>query len=150
MNQISILFVILFTSFHIQAQSNNEEIIVSSGNAIVDTEMSIDWIVGENLIDYDVLFDLSPLQDSIKNTEQTFFNAYPTVTSGIVHIRSKSLLQKNLFIHVYDISKKRVMSHKWSNNPMEINLTQLHSCMYIIQLVGADDGIVATFKVIKK
>ena len=150
MNKESILLVILFISIHTLAQDKTEEVIISSGNSIITNDVSVNWIVGENFIDYDVLFDLTAVHDSINNTNQTFYTAYPTITSGILCIESKTPTEKDLFIQIYDTSKKRVSSQKWSNNPMEINLTQMPSCMYIIQLIDNDQHTVATFKVIKK
>lgn len=150
MNRTNILLLILFISIYAQSQNKSEELIISSGNSIVTNEISVDWIVGENIIDYEVLFDLSSVQDSINKTNNPFYTAYPTITSDIVRIESKILTEKDLFIQIYDTSKKRVLSQKWLNNPMEINLNKMPSGMYIIQLIDSNQHTVASFKVIKK
>ncbi|MCU4175666.1 T9SS type A sorting domain-containing protein [Carboxylicivirga sp. N1Y90] len=150
MNKYSFLLVLLFTFFKLQAQEKSEEIIISSGNSIVSSDISINWIVGENLIDYDVLFEQLSFQDSINHSYQPYYSAYPTITPDFVQIKSKTEFDNDVLIQIYNTSNKRVLSQKWSNNPMQINLSKLPASMYIIHLIDTDQQTIATFKVIKK
>lgn len=150
MKSLLLLLAFCLIPLVIVCQSKNENVIVSSGNTIISSEGSMDWVIGENLIDHQVLFGNSAPEDVFQQLKNQAFVAYPTLTPDKVYIVSKHTDWNNMDVEVYDVSNKRVLIQTWDKNPMEVDLTGVTSGLYIIRLIKVEQPVIAVFKVVKQ
>ena len=124
---------------------------VSSGNTIVSPEMTLDWVVGENIIESEVLFNNLQNQreapDKLKNVN---FKVYPTITSGWVNVLTYLKDQNDLYLEIFDPTLKRLKMIKWVSNPQKINLETFSPGLYFIKISKKDKSVLAVFKIILK
>jgi hypothetical protein len=72
-------------------QVNNENTIVSSGNTIEMDGGSLEWIVGENLLNHQMLFGNNRPEDVFPELVNSRFHVFPVVTTGPVILVSKEM-----------------------------------------------------------
>lgn len=146
------LFVCLVFFSHAltYGQEKNESTIVSSGNTIVMDGGSLDWIIGENLLDHQILFGNNRPEDVFPELLNNRFHVFPVVTAGPVTLVSKEMEPENLNINIHDMTGKLILSQKWIENPMKIDITDCTEGMYLIRIVQHEQSPLATFKVVKK
>jgi hypothetical protein len=150
MNGIRFLIALVFVPVLGLSQTQHESMVVSSGSAICNQEGSLDWVVGEGLIDLHLLFGDGEQGDPGIQQRSHSFLVYPSVTSGDIRIFSDEAEPTRLSVHVHNMAEMVVLSRNWIKNPMELNLSKLPSGVYIIRLANQEKLVVATFKIIKK
>nr|WP_321408107.1 T9SS type A sorting domain-containing protein [uncultured Carboxylicivirga sp.] len=134
----------------IYSQKKSENIVATSGNTIITSEGSMDWVIGENLIDHQILFGNNAPEDVFPQLKKQTFVAFPTITPDKVYIVSQIDEWKDLNIMVYDVSNRWLLTKKWKSNPMEIDLSGFKSGLYIIRLIIEKQSVYAVFKVVKQ
>ena len=150
MKKLLLFFSLFLISFYCMSQKVNEHVMVSSGNTIVSPEMTLDWVVGENIIEYEVLFNLQnqkEVPDKLKNAN---FKVYPTITSGWVNVLTELKDQNDLYLEIFDLTSKRLKMIKWVSNPQKINLETFSPGMHFIRITKKDKSVLAVFKIILK
>lgn len=123
---------------------------VSSGNTIVMDGGSLDWIVGENILDHQILFGNNRPEDVFPELKNNQFHAFPAVTPGPVILVSKEMEPEVLLIQVYDMTKKLILLQEWKGNPMGIDLTDCTDGVYLILITQNDQPPLASFKVVRE
>jgi len=77
------------------------------------------------------------------------FNIYPNPTTDILNIQYKENVPENTSLTIYDVSGKQVLNKLAENSNLnQINLSNLNSGVYILQIEGSN--ISQSFKFIKK
>ena len=130
-------------------QKKTESVIVASGNTIVSDYGSMDWIVGANLIDHEVLFGNNSTETVYLLTKNDIYTVSPTLTKDKIYIKSSRSINENLLIKIFDLTGKLLLIKYWEENPTELDLQQYASGIYIIHLIDNENNSVAPFKVIK-
>jgi hypothetical protein len=131
-------------------QEKTENVIVSSGNTIVMDEGSLDWIIGENLIDHQVLFGDHTPEDVFTGLKEQDFLAFPTITGGPLTLVAREREPVGLFVAIYDVTNKLLYRTTWDRNPMEADLSEYSYGMYMIRIEQNDLMPLAVFKIVKE
>ncbi len=148
MRCLAVLFAISFTPFVLLCQENREDVIISSGNTIISNGGSIDWVIGENFIDHQLLFG-NYTEDAQVQLSKEAFVVFPTLTHDKVYIASKQEECKDVVVEVYELSDRKILSRKWEANPMEVNLSGLGNGVYIVRILSKEKLLSDAFKVVK-
>jgi len=148
MRYLAVLFAISFTPFILLCQEKKEDVIVTSGNTIISNGGSIDWVIGENFIDHQVLFGNYTEAVQPQFGKQSFA-VFPTLTHDKVYIESKQNDWEDIIVEVYDVSNKKVLSQKWDANPMELNLSDFKNGLFIVRILSKEKPLSDAFKVVK-
>lgn len=150
MKNLICFLALLFVMLPGFSQEKAESVIASAGNTLLADCGSMDWIVGANLIDQEVLFGVNapkPLQSEIKKTCYTVF---PTLTRDKVYVLSDKSENNDLFIRLVDLTGRLLFIRQWESNPAELDLMEYVSGTYILQLIESEGEAPATFMIVKK
>ena len=145
-----LLTVLLVITVGCLCQEKTENVIVTSGSTIVSEGVTIDWIIGENLVDHHVLFGERSPEEVFPELKDNMFTVFPTITTGKVTLVAKEDKHQNLFVVIYDLNNKLLSRKAWDQNPMEANLTEYDQGIYIINIEPDDLTPLATFKIVRK
>lgn len=145
-----LLTVLLLITISCLCQQKTENIIVTSGSTIVSEDGSIDWIIGENLIDHQVLFGERLPEEVLPELKEKNFMIFPTITAGQITLVSREEKPENLFVAVYDLNIKLLSRKAWEQNPMEVDLSEYDHGIFIINIELDDLSILTTFKIIRE
>ncbi len=89
-------------------------------------------------------------EDEIKALNENDWNVYPNPTSGLVYIQMPAGIEGQFTVEVFDISGKLMFSQiTESNSALSVDLTDFDSGVYLIRLIGSDNGEVKTLRVIR-
>lgn len=143
---LALLFFIL-PSF---GQKKTESVIASSGNTIIADCGSMDWLVGSNLIDHEVLFGVTSSEVFPSPSANEHFTAYPTITRDKFFIESNKSINEDLLIRMVDLTGRILLLKQWEENPSELDLDDCASGTYFLQVIDKEEIPVATFVVVKE
>ena len=150
MKKTYLLTVFLVITVSCLCQKKTENIIVTSGSTIVSDGGTIDWIIGENLVDHQVLFGGKSPEEVFTELKEQMFAVFPTITNGFVILVAREEKPENLYMAVYDLNNKLLSRKIWNQNPLEADLSEYDHGIYIISIEQDDLTPIATFKIIRE
>ena len=157
------LVAAFFTIQLINAQSISPQVIASAGNYATNGGYSVSWTLGEPVIatatngsttltqgfqqpTYNVL--------SITNGKIEGFevNVYPNPATDFVVIDWKTDENNLLYITLYDVTGKMISekSYSASQDKVSINLSQLASAQYLLEVRNKNNSIAKVFQISKQ
>ena len=145
-----ILFLtFLFLALSLKGQESKEDVLISSGNTIINESGSVDWIIGTNLIDAEV--DLGLYKDAPNYSSfQNGFTIYPTKTVDWIILKKEDSEPQSCLIEITDPSGKSEILEKEMLVSVGINLGARASGLYIIRVIDEEGEPLATFRVVKE
>jgi len=150
MKTVLIFSLTFILSIICYSQEESIHTIISSGNTLSNDEIYINWVVGENIIDDEVLFDINTGEESVLASEKEDFYLWPTIASTLVNVGTELTTQNDLSIEIYDLSQRLLKTLKWESNPQEINIEAFTPGFYLFRINQKDYGTLAVFKIVKK
>lgn len=146
--KVSLILILLYLPVSLLlGQNNNQHTLVSSGNTIIGDGISIDWIVGENLLSP----ELSGMVKDTVSIDAMFhdFKAWPNVTRGKVYFYLNPVDRTGLYLEVTDLSGKLIQRTSWIAEPQVIDFTGLTAGFYLVKLAHEKNGQLASIKIVK-
>ena len=150
MKRYYILTVLLIITVSCLCQKKTENVIVTSGSTISSDGGTIDWIIGENLVDHQVLLGQKSPEEVFPELKEKMFTVFPTITSGFVTLVAREEKPENLYVTVYDLNNKLLSRRAWDQNPMDADLSEYDHGIYIINIELDDLTPLITFKIIRE
>ena len=144
-----LILLLLLSGTLLFGQEKTGNVLVAAGNTIVNESGSLDWILGENLIDHEVLFGSNATPRALLLKSQKDFKAYPTITFDWVNIQTAREDINNVIVTVYDVTMKPLMISKLEGDLTPLSLKHLAPAMYFIVLTETNNTPLTTFKIIK-
>ncbi len=152
MKKNSLLFLLFFTSVVLSAQ----EIVSTQGNSYSMGNITVDYTIGELIIDtgtdgnYDITqgfhqtnLQVLGLEDYDSHYEVT---VYPVPLRAILNIKTNKL--KNVSFEIYDMLGKFIMKGRLSGESTPIQVSQLAIGSYFLTL-NSQNQTLKTFKLVK-
>ena len=164
MKKTTSLIVLMFFSIFTYSQKLAPDIIISQGEVSISDSMSIEWILGDNLVE----------TLNVKNEFLTQGFTQPIITIDIeevnkipndhvligpnpmssflrINFQSNLLYTSDLEIGFFDVNGRLVKQIKAEvvNNSVEIKVGNLKTGMYILKIIDDKGIVVESFKVIK-
>ncbi|MBT8253502.1 MAG: T9SS type A sorting domain-containing protein [Bacteroidia bacterium] len=125
----------------------NRSELSSAGSSFNNDQFTVNWTLGNTL------YSLSEGNSETISTElkalSAGIKAYPNPTKDNLVIITDTDLEEPLFVHVFDLSKKRLLVEPMTDKEVRIGLTDLPSALYIIKILNGKDQLIKTFKIIK-
>lgn len=146
----TLLFLtVLFFALSVVGQESKEDVIVSSGNTIINESGSVDWIIGVNLIDSDVELGLYQPKTN-KSDYQNGYIVYPTKTIDWIIIDKKQPDLHPYLIEVIDVAGKSELLSNEFTLTTRLDISSLASGNYFIKILDKDKIQLAIFQVVKE
>jgi hypothetical protein len=151
-------FFIIFLVIIIHSQFA-QELISSSGESIKNSDVQVDYSIGEIMIDtysgdeiiitqglHQPVITITDITDNkIKNMD---IKLYPNPTSSILNIELNDI-QKEKYYSLTDINGKLLFKDKILNMTESLDISNLLSGVYILKLT-TNAQIIKSYKIIKK
>lgn len=159
---MKILFALIFTISFLRvsdAQDISKQVVASSGNTISNSTYQITSTVGEAVIglkNNTVTINQGFLAGAINTstlTDSEFgmndnVKFYPNPVTENLHIDIEDLTGTS--ISIYDLTGKELLNKQLNSKNSLINLGQLQSGMYVVQLQFQDNKGLKVFKILKQ
>ena len=140
---------VLFLSLTLSGQESKEDVIVSSGNTIINESGSVDWIIGVNLIDSDVELGLYQPKSN-KSDYQNGYIVYPTNTVDWIIIDKEQPDLHPYHIEVIDVAGKSELLTQKFTLTTRLDISSLASGNYFIKILDTDKKQLALFQIVKE
>lgn len=152
MKTLLTLFVLLIGVFgvHGQTATADESVLVSSGFSVVQEGGSLDWVVGDNITDVQVLFGLQKSDVLLPALQEHLWVVGPVMTDGVIVISSPTADAGQFMIKIIDETSRTLLLTPWDRNPKELNLANFATGPYVVVICNEKDATFARFKIIKK
>lgn len=144
-----IILTFLLLPLFLVAQESKEDVIVSSGNTIINESGSVDWIIGVNLIDSDVELGLYKPKPN-KSDYQNGFIVYPTKTIDWIIIDKEQPDLHPYLIEVIDVAGKSELLSQEFTLTTRLDISSLASGNYFIKILDKDKKQLALFQIVKE
>jgi hypothetical protein len=158
-----ILAIILFSSFHVLAQTLDPEgIFSSSGNHNVSDYAQMSWTLGDNQTrmykNTDLVLTQGFLQSRIIVTgipelldiNRMNFKLYPNPVSDILYIQKEKNVPENTSIELFSMDGKLILqkNFKVESDIEEINFAGLENGIYLLEIFSRKNKFKYTYKVV--
>ncbi len=161
MKRYLLLFVLLTLVLRLPAQQLKPELICPGSGMISNGTVSLTWAIGETVIatmasssikltngaaqpDISVL---SVLNNPIGGIECKLF---PNPTKDILILQSSKLKQTEAEYNLFDISGKKILNSKITDDNTSIDVSNLPASVYWLNIHDGAKKIIQTYKIIKQ
>lgn len=144
-----LILIVMFFTLSLLGQESKEDVIISSGNTIINESGSVDWIIGVNLIDSDVELGLyQPKPENALN--HNGFLVYPTKTIDWIIVDKETPDLHPYHVEVIDISGKSEYLSEEIVLTTRLNISSLASGNYFIKILDTNKKQLALFQIVKE
>lgn len=153
MKKTLLLLIILYAMPYVFAQTVTSDIISTSGSSLVTEELTLNWSIGENIVDfyqdYSSVNRINENHSELIMQDGTSVMIYPTLTKGPVYIKIRSGSNPAFQAELLDLDGSLLRSIHLDSDENEENLGDLLPGIYIIRITDTDPvdrKIVKVFK----
>ncbi len=160
-----LLFVALVNSRLIQAQSIAPQSINTAGEVVLQTNGSLNFVIGElivlNFVGDDgssigsgfvngAINSTTVLSVAVPDKQLLDVRVYPNPTSELVNVQIDNVRLDWLYIQITDLHGKQLFSEKYSGivNKIGINVKHYTSGTYLLSMKSSDNHTLGTYKII--
>ena len=162
-NTISVLLIVLFCLNIGNAQSLSQQVVSSSGAAIIGASNSLSFTAGEAIIgpitsgsSLGQGFWLGAIEAVVLSSEdftiEQQITVYPNPVVNYLKLTFNEMAGQDFDIHVYDSNGKQVL-HKELRNSSEnetLNFSTLSKGIYVLNIVQRETNKSKTYKIINQ
>lgn len=150
MKKLLVVLLLFGCSLWAFGQATNENVLVTSSHSVVQDSVMLEWIVGDNLTDTQVLFGIEKSAITAPALQNNAWIVSPVITQDVISVISSDVDPGKFWVKVCDNTSRTLIQTLWTSNPMEIDLSDLATGTYIVVICNAKDATFARVKVIKE
>lgn len=158
--KLTLLTAFLFAYAIVFGQMAERSVIAASGNEFIADSKSINFLVGETIVETFSTSNLILTQGfiqpnsivvGIKTTKQNDLNVnvYPNPVKSTFIVDFNELIQPSInysfWLSIYDIYGRVIEKHKIDKGKTEIDITNLPEEVYVLKVTHENSGLNATF-----
>ena len=160
MLRFNLILLILLATLTAVSQ-NNQYVISATGNHFENSNLKIDYTVGETVISTISNDNIILTQGfhqpkyeitSIEKSEylNIKFKLFPNPTSDVLNIAIENADNQDLFIELYDISGTLLLKKRIINSTQNIDMKNYSSSIYILHIFNKNGVEVGSYKILKR
>jgi hypothetical protein len=162
MKKLMILGLLFMWYFQAPSQSNNYDVLPSSGNYCTSDDFTLSWTLGECITEtfhtneiiltqgfQQGMFLITSLDEH--KIEGLLVKVYPNPFTDLINIFAtyNSMPHNSFRIELFDAQGKVLLINKFSSNSMQIDMSEYSGGVFLLKVVNSKNKIYRNFKILK-